>query len=996
MSKLFHIVFRNLFVFVLLLAINITLGAQDKSGLSVSKLDQLRKSIRPPQAKEAPESHPAQVCGAPLSRDIASNLKRPVYHTRQFESTSDEVGDIKKFKAIDFTSESQETKEIVARAERKGTHAYIYVDTTQSFKESDLDEIISVFDDQIYEKNTQIFGPEPNPGIDGDIRITILFLEIEESADVVGDISGYFWSGNQFPKNQVSDSNEREMFYIDISRLARLGPDQTLGTVAHEFQHLIHWNHDRDEDTWINEGLSEYATFVNGLGISSRPSLFLNNTDMTLTGWDNRPRDYARAFLWILYVSDHYGGNALIRKIVANPNNGLPALHVNIAAFDPQISLSDILNNWFLANYLDGTATNSDLLEYPSIDLPPLRPTQAFGFLPVSARSASVRSYAADYYLFQGGQDLSLHFDAAEDVQNFRVKGVKLRKASVSDIIDFPLDSQNNGTLSFPDFGINFDQFVLVPYYLDDPGLRPQVNYTFSADGKGGPSTFSDTLQHHDTESNTVIVLGLPSPIINGSHFDAYAVRFTPPSDAILLGGEFSVWRREGQGGTVRFYVYEDSGDTLAIPAAKIDSVDVPNISGTPGTITWNSFDFSDKNIDIKKGQDFHLGWEFVDAGFGDTVFAMLDTARFSTNRSSVYVRENKQWSHFVSGLNFLMRAIIAVPADPTVPKVTAGLLQNPVFSQSVDIFTISETPLNPVSVEGTFTLGDSIRVLNFNALSDSNKVFIEDDVKLSTGGVGEIAVSARNKFGTVVGTDTLRLRVDFLEKSTGGEILSRDENLRITVPPKLLASSLFFTTISLKDDFHVNPISMLQNDLVHTGLGYTIGPPGIILNETVELQLYYGDNNLAQISENDLAIAFWEQDNWEILGGELYRRNKTISVLINRTGSYSLVVDRLENPVDDPEVPNRFYLNQNFPNPFNPNTTIKFGLPENTHVTLRIINLKGQIISTLIDAPLEQGVHEIEWTGSDDANVPVASGVYLYQLRAGDFLETKKLVLVK
>jgi hypothetical protein len=93
------------------------------------------------------------------------------------------------------------------------------------------------------------------------------------------------------------------------------------------------------------------------------------------------------------------------------------------------------------------------------------------------------------------------------------------------------------------------------------------------------------------------------------------------------------------------------------------------------------------------------------------------------------------------------------------------------------------------------------------------------------------------------------------------------------------------------------------------------------------------------------------------------------------------------------------FQLSQNFPNPFNPATTIQFsvgsgGAPILT--TLQIHNILGHKVRTLLDEPKNAGSHQVIWDGKDDSGKEVASGVYLYRIEAGDFTETKKLVLLK
>ncbi len=90
-------------------------------------------------------------------------------------------------------------------------------------------------------------------------------------------------------------------------------------------------------------------------------------------------------------------------------------------------------------------------------------------------------------------------------------------------------------------------------------------------------------------------------------------------------------------------------------------------------------------------------------------------------------------------------------------------------------------------------------------------------------------------------------------------------------------------------------------------------------------------------------------------------------------------------------EVPRGYSLSQNYPNPFNPSTTIEFSIPQREFVTLRLYNMLGQNVQTLIAQTLEEGTHHAALTGSQ-----LASGVYFYRFRAGNFSETKKLTILK
>lgn len=98
----------------------------------------------------------------------------------------------------------------------------------------------------------------------------------------------------------------------------------------------------------------------------------------------------------------------------------------------------------------------------------------------------------------------------------------------------------------------------------------------------------------------------------------------------------------------------------------------------------------------------------------------------------------------------------------------------------------------------------------------------------------------------------------------------------------------------------------------------------------------------------------------------------------------------------DDQLLPDAYVLHQNVPNPFNPTTEIRFELPKAGHVTLDVFNVVGQRVKTLVDNHLETGAHAIIWNGTDDQGGAVSSGVYFYRLTAGEFVDTKKMLLLK
>jgi hypothetical protein len=117
---------------------------------------------------------------------------------------------------------------------------------------------------------------------------------------------------------------------------------------------------------------------------------------------------------------------------------------------------------------------------------------------------------------------------------------------------------------------------------------------------------------------------------------------------------------------------------------------------------------------------------------------------------------------------------------------------------------------------------------------------------------------------------------------------------------------------------------------------------------------------------------------------GKFYYRLKQLD--LDGTESYSDVLE-----VDYAMVPKVFSLSQNYPNPFNPTTTIRFGIPKEVKVTLIIYDMLGSEVTTIVNEKMVPGYYEYQWNASN-----LASGVYFYRLTAGNFISTKKLLLLK
>ena len=94
--------------------------------------------------------------------------------------------------------------------------------------------------------------------------------------------------------------------------------------------------------------------------------------------------------------------------------------------------------------------------------------------------------------------------------------------------------------------------------------------------------------------------------------------------------------------------------------------------------------------------------------------------------------------------------------------------------------------------------------------------------------------------------------------------------------------------------------------------------------------------------------------------------------------------------------MPNSYSLLQNYPNPFNPVTTVHYDIPENSHVNITIYDMLGRQVKTLINQTQDAGFKSVVWNANNDYSIPVSAGIYLYQIQAGEYMHTKKMVLLK
>ncbi len=210
--------------------------------------------------------------------------------------------------------------------------------------------------------------------------------------------------------------------------------------------------------------------------------------------------------------------------------------------------------------------------------------------------------------------------------------------------------------------------------------------------------------------------------------------------------------------------------------------------------------------------------------------------------------------------------------------------------------------------------------------------------------------------------------------------------------------------TIRVKTYIDTLPDMMKDKDTYYINKFWTIELDDAISELSGELLFYYDDSEIEAEMEGNLnIIAHWDNTQWNYYSpSTINTMNNCITYNIATLNDYEGIwvlgyegtgINNMEN---EPPVVSEYALSQNYPNPFNPSTVIKYQLPISSNAQLNIYNIKGQLVKTLINETQNSGYYNITWNGKDNDNREVASGLYVYRITAGDYVETRKMLLLK
>ena len=354
----------------------------------------------------------------------------------------------------------------------------VWVDITEwnvNVAQADADKLIDAFENETpagsIDPNKGILALEIEnmgdpPDVDGNGKIIVLILDINDDFDKTDNpafVAGYFDQADQLNlSNPQASGNVADILYID-SNPGVLGSNTVLSTAAHELQHLINFNYDRDEDPWLNEGLSEYASIMTGY--SGRGfGRFLSQTNRGLMVWDNILIDYSRVGLWITYTALRLGFES-IRMLVQDEDNGKSSAENIIASIIPGKTFSEYTYEWMLANLIDDPTIGNGEYGYEGIDISSVVPNDQYFQLPIDVIGGSVHAFASIYFDFAGGENLQVFTDLTIP-HNMKATMISYRETVVIDQIF--IDASGSGIVDLTGFGTQFTRATLMISYVSD------------------------------------------------------------------------------------------------------------------------------------------------------------------------------------------------------------------------------------------------------------------------------------------------------------------------------------------------------------------------------------------------------------------------------------------------------------------------------------------------------------------------------------------------
>lgn len=767
------------------------------------------------------------------------------------------------------------------------------------------------------------------PDVDKNGKLFVLLIDVRDNYEA-GETSTYV-AGYFDPLDQMkSKGNYSDIIYIDTNP-ANTTDDYTLAVVAHELQHLIHYNYDTNESTWLNEGLSELAPLLVGYTSHSFAG-FLNNTNNKLASFEGTLNDYSKVGLWSFYIYKRFGIEA-IQQVLKNKDNDISSYVESLSSLGYNITSSQLLRDWFLANLLNDESIEEGQYSYFGEDIPVIQSDfYHSNFTEGEVIYGNVKPQAAQYIQFNSGKNINLSLDIDQNsLASLAV--VKYTEPPTIKVADISSGSYDMEDLNF---GSDYTKLSLVLSWTSALAASNELDFSYSAVGIGG---YEENELYHDEDTlNYYISL---------SEDNVAAEKFSIDKDSELSTIKFNC----GSSSPVDIKIYSSLERN---PIATYSEV-------TSNYQDWTVYNL-DEVIEIDSSAEFYIslqaaGTETISMGYAAT--GNSDGNSFLKSGTSFYTLDNFSLEGDGTSLdgNWLIRAVVRSEIFKEAEMV---------LEPDTLIFTSEETEQN-ISITNS---GTEMLYWSINDLPDY--LIADQDEGVMTEGSTEISISAQ--------LDTLQPGVyyDHLvidsnvqqdsitvisikyndENPQAGYILSSDNldsgfvsmkvfnigngesEFSISDYPEFMAVNPASGTIQAGDTIHVN--LKIDQEMVNTS-NFTFS-----FNNTqyTSIQtLKYGGTLASQIDE----------------GLKIYNT-----------------------------YPNPFVLSKYS------NVNILVRLKKEKKARIKIFNVRGQLVNEIPVTGTSKGLHLCTWAGQTSHGIYAPSGVYILRLEQSGNMKTKKLLLIK
>jgi immune inhibitor A len=321
--------------------------------------------------------------------------------------------------------DTHENSQVMARLVYETTNVYFFAQEGADVKLSDVKQLVDEFQDKTYPTDRDFFGSEWTPGVDGDPHLYMLYAH-----GLGAHAQAYYDSTSELSRLAYPFSNEKEIFMLNADQ-GELNDPYWRPTLAHEFQHMIHWYHDRNAELWMDEGSSMLAEEINGFDVGGVDFSFLSNPDLQLNTWSDlsvnadTPAHYGGAYLFMKYFLDRFGKEAT-KALVSNPHQSsgvqavtdtLASLNVTDPATGKTLTAVDVFADWTVANYLNDSTVGDGRYAYANYSNRVGQPTDSVTTCPQPSATAPVRQFGTDYIEIQCAGSVTINFTGSQQAQ---------------------------------------------------------------------------------------------------------------------------------------------------------------------------------------------------------------------------------------------------------------------------------------------------------------------------------------------------------------------------------------------------------------------------------------------------------------------------------------------------------------------------------------------------------------------------------------------------